>query len=177
MNLVLIGYRGCGKSSVGRLVARSLKAGFVDLDDRVREHLGGRTVAEIWQTDGEPAYRAAEVALTGQVLKLDHQIIALGGGTLMQDAARQAIVSADHTQRIYLACDPHVLHQRIDADRDSITGRPALTTLGGGLDEIQQMLKQRDPIYRAVADKVIDVTALTLEQTAQRVLAHLAAFS
>jgi len=98
-NIILLGSRGCGKSSVGRRLAAVLGRPFVDIDGRICERFGGRTVAMIWATAGEPAYRAVEDEVTAAACR--DAGVALGGGTLMQSRSRTAGESAD-ARRVYV---------------------------------------------------------------------------
>ena len=164
MNIILFGYRGSGKTSIGRLLAGELWKTFVDLDAEVCKQFQGRSIADIWATDGEPAFRGVEAELAKQFCAKDDQVIALGGGTLTHPDARAAVQSAPHAVRIYLKCKPEILHQRIQADPATSHARPSLTrgaSGGGGLDEVRAILAEREPIYTTVADKVFDVTHLS----------------
>jgi len=170
-NVILIGYRGSGKTSVGRKLADQLWKAFVDIDAAICARFGGRTVADVWQTEGEPAYRAMEVAVTQEVCSGGDQVIALGGGTLMQPAARAAVEAADAT-RIYLRCDPAELEKRIHADPQTAGLRPSLTGKGGGLAEITAVLAEREPVYRAVADVEFDVTFTDIDEATRHIVAN-----
>jgi shikimate kinase len=161
MNIVLMGYRGSGKTTVGRKMAEHLWRDFTDTDALVCKRFAGRTIREIWETEGEVAFRQAECEVVEQVLRTDNQVISLGGGSVMQPAARAAIGSAADAVRIYLKCDPQVLLKRIEADKTSGATRPALSPAGGTLDEIQRILAEREPVYESLADKVFDVTHVT----------------
>ncbi len=90
----------------------------------------------------------------------------------MQSGARQAVEQAKETIRIYLKASPQVLYQRITGDVRSSQTRPSLTALGGGLDEVQHMLAQREPTYQAVADVVLDINDMDLQQVTDAVLKH-----
>ena len=158
MNVFLIGYRASGKTSVGRKIASKLWKTFVDVDRETRKHFDDATIAEIWKTHGEPAWREAEVDVTRQLCAKDNQVIALGGGTLMQPDARETVESAADARCIYLSCAPEELHRRIQADAANLGSRPNLTDKGGGLEEIETVLAERDPVYRQVADFTFDVT-------------------
>ena len=170
-NLILIGYRGSGKTSVGRMIADQLWKAFVDIDQAICDRFGGRTVAEIWATDGESAYRAVEVEVTREACAGAGQVIALGGGTLMQAGAREAVEAADAV-RVYLRCEPEELNRRISGDPQTAGLRPSLTGQGGGLDEITAVLAEREPVYRAVADAEFDVTHTGLNETARHLIAN-----
>lgn len=163
MNVILIGYRGSGKSTLGKLLAARQWLKFVDVDREVCKRFGTDSIAQIWAQHGQPQWRRVEVEVTQEVCRSDGQVIALGGGTLMEPAARQAVLEAPNAIRIYLYCDVQELHKRILQDPRSSQDRPALTDEGGGTEEIDRVLTQRDPVYRAVADKVFDVTHLGSE--------------
>lgn len=173
MKLILIGYRGCGKTSVGKRVAQARGMQYLDVDDVTCDRIGCDSIAKIWEEHGEPFWRQNEVAVTQDLCKQDNLVIGLGGGTLMQDGARQAVESATDTIRIYLKASPDVLYQRITGDVRSSVTRPSLTAMGGGLDEVIHMLEKREPTYAAVADVVLDIDNMNLEQVTQAVLAQL----
>ncbi|MEX2387195.1 MAG: shikimate kinase, partial [Phycisphaeraceae bacterium] len=97
--------------------------------------------------------------------------IALGGGTLMQPGARAAVEQAADTRRVYLYAEPAALHRRIEADVHSAATRPALTAHGGGLAEVEAVLAERDPVYRAVADVIFNVTDVTPEEAVRHLVA------
>ena len=163
MNVILIGYRGCGKTTIGRMLADQTWATFVDVDDVVCQRFGNDSIAAIWDEHGEPEWRRVEVEVTRELVSRPDHVIGLGGGTLMQPGAREAIEQAADTVRVYLKCEPAELLRRIEADTRSAATRPNLTQMGGGLDEIKAVLAEREPVYEAVADKVLDVTHLSPE--------------
>ena len=172
MNVVLIGYRGSGKTSIGKKLASALWLDFLDIDAEICRRFEGRTVAQIWDEFGEPAFREVEEKVVREACQRDRQVIALGGGTLMQPDARGAIEQASDTRRIYLACQPQELSRRIEADTASAGSRPNLTRLAGGVEEIRAMLEQREPVYQAVADHTLDVTHLSIDAASQYLLRH-----
>lgn len=163
MKVILFGYRGSGKTSIGRKLADQIWKDFLDVDQETCRRLGNDSIAAIWAEHGEPAWRAAEVEVTRELVGREDAVIALGGGTLMQTAAREAVEQAKDATRIYLYCESAELARRIAADPGSAASRPNLTALGGGVEEIKAVLAQRDPVYRAVADHVFDVTHLNVE--------------
>lgn len=167
MNVILLGYRGSGKTSVGRALAARLGYAFVDTDDAVRERFGGREIADVWATEGEPAFRAMEVAVTKVLLQRDGVVIALGGGTVMQHEARAAVEAADAC-RVYLKCEVAELARRLGADAATAAARPSLTGSASSIDEIAAVLAEREPTYRAVADEVIDVTGRSVAEIVAR---------
>jgi len=97
-------------------------------------------------------------------------VIALGGGTLMQEPARQAVRDAMNAVRVYLYCEASELRRRIATNETTRAARPSLTGGANAEDEIDAVLKERDPVYREVADKVLDVTRLSVEDAARYVI-------
>ena len=169
MNVILFGYRGSGKTVVGRLTAQRLGWPFVDVDEEVRRGFGGMSIAEIWSKHGEPAFRQAEAQAVVEICRRDGQVIALGGGTLMQAKAREVITGRAEDLKVYLQAPPEILQQRIAADPGTRIDRPNLTTLGGGLEEIRAVLARRDPIYRSAANHLLEVTDLGPEAAAKTI--------
>lgn len=163
MNIILIGYRGSGKTTLGKQLAMRQWKTFVDVDSEVCKRFNNTSIADIWAKHGEPEWRRVEVEVTQELCKKDDQVIALGGGTLLEPGARQAVMHAENAIKIYLHCQPQELYKRICQDPRSNQMRPNLTDHAGSLEEIEQVLAQREPIYRAVAEKVLDVTHLRLD--------------
>ena len=172
MNVVLIGYSGSGKTTIGRRLADKLWKDFVDVDREACRRFGIDSIAEIWRLHGEPAWRETEVQVVQEAMQRDNQVIALGGGTLMQPGAREAVEQAGDVRRIYLYCDPAELHRRIEADPASAATRPNLTAFGGGVEEIRAMLAEREPVYRAVADDELEVTHLKPDDAVRYLLSR-----
>jgi len=166
MNLILIGYRGSGKTTLGKMLAQQLWKDFVDVDHEICQRIGNPSIAAIWEEHGESYFREVEVEVTADLCGRDNLVIALGGGTLMQAGARKAVEAAEAV-RVYLKCEPTELHRRIQGDATTNDHRPNLSTLGGGLEEIEAMLSERQPTYLEVADHVLDVTRLSTEDAAR----------
>ena len=91
-------------------------------------------------------------------------MISLGGGTLLEPSARQAVLRAQDTVKVYLYCEPQELYKRISKDPNSFQNRPQLSEASSVIEEIETVLAEREPVYRAVADKVLDVTRLDVEK-------------
>ncbi len=174
MNVLLIGLRGSGKSSVAQLVAKSTSLGAVDLDDLTAAHLSSPTAAAALTSHGQPAFRAAEVAVLADRLTQDNQVIAAGGGTPTAPGAAQLIAAssiASDLRVFYLRATPTVLHERLK--KTDLSTRPSLTGLGV-LEEIETLFKHRDSLYTTLADEVVSVESKTIEQTAAHIVAALA---
>jgi shikimate kinase len=170
MKIVLLGYRGSGKSTVGAQLAERCGTPFVDLDHEICAAFGNRSVASIWAHEGEPAFRETEGRLTRQHMASERDmVIALGGGTVMQTEAHRAVAEARAT-RIYLACEVAELQRRLENAPGSRGHRPSLTGGGDAASEIEQVLAERDPVYRGLADVIVDVTQKEPARVADEVM-------
>lgn len=166
MNVVIVGYRGTGKTTVARLVAARLSWQAIDVDDEI-EATAGLSVAEIFATQGEPAFRDIEEQVLARATALDAAVISTGGGTLQRDANRQRVKQASHV--VWLTASPETIHRRMSSDPATAARRPALTALGG-LDEIHHLLAVRTPWYEECATLVLDSETATCEQLAARIV-------
>jgi len=169
MNIILLGLRGCGKTTAGKLLAARLKRPFVDLDDVTPRELGAGTVAEAWTKHGEPAFRHAEVMALTRVLSRDGQVVALGGGTPTAPGAPsllEHVAALGRAVIVYLRAPAEVLRERLLSANNA--NRPSLTGLGV-LDEIEGVMAVRDPIYRELARHVVEAGRLSPEETVQAV--------
>ena len=166
MNIVLIGLRGSGKTTVGRLLAERLRRPLVDLDAVTSKLLGATRVADAWARAGEQAFRQAEARALTAALAGDGQVIALGGGTPTAPGAADLLRTACDAGRatvVYLAAAAATLRTRLAAadmaDRPSLTGADPLA-------EIDAVLVRRDPLYRDLATEVIETDSMGVEEVA-----------
>lgn len=162
MSIVLIGYRGCGKTSIGRKLADRLWQPFVDTDDLV-VHRAGKTIKDIFEQEGEERFRQIESEAIREAARLEEHVIALGGGGATRPENVKVLRDAGH-KLIYLRCEPAELFRRIQMDPNTGTTRPALTKQGGGIEEIQAVMAEREPAYRAAAQAELDVTHLSVDE-------------
>jgi shikimate kinase len=164
VSIILIGYRGSGKTTVGRKLAKRLGKEFVDADDLV-VRAAGQSIREIFAQHGEERFRDLEAEAVSQLAgkEFDNHVIALGGGALGRPENRKTLSGKNH-RIIHLRCDPAELLNRINADAMTSDNRPPLTNLGGGLEEIQKLLRQREPIYTSIMTAELDVTRLSPDQ-------------
>jgi shikimate kinase len=143
--------RGTGKSSIGMLLADRLAYTFVDTD-RAIETLAGYPIADMVARHGWDYFRALERQVVAQIAATDRQVIAAGGGTLI-DQENAAYLKARGIV-ILLECDIPLLQQRIGRDAN----RPSLTGQGSPVDELLQVWQARKPHYYAAADLFYDVS-------------------
>jgi shikimate kinase len=168
MSIVLIGYRGSGKTTIGRLLADRLSQPFIDSDERIVA-TAGMTIKEIFEKRGEEQFRDLETAAVAQLAGFEDHVLSLGGGALLREQNRQALLAGKHTI-VYLRADPIELHRRIHQDIATAAHRPHLTKLGGGIEEIRSVLAAREPIYRQMRTAEVDVTHASPEQVVDMIL-------
>lgn len=141
---------GAGKTTVGRRLARTLGRPFIDSDQQI-EMQTGRTVREIFESDGEPAFRALEAEALAEALATSSpSIIAAAGGTVLSEANRDRMRHAGTV--VWLRADPSVLADRVGdgAHRPLLAEDPAATLV--------RLDGQRRDLYAEVADHVVDTT-------------------
>lgn len=168
-NLFLIGYRGTGKTTVGRLLAERLGWQLVDADDEI-ERQAGCTIAEIFAGDGERRFRDLEQQVVHQLAGRERHIVSLGGGAVLRAENREAIRGAGTV--VWLTASAETIHARLAADQSTAARRPNLTS-AGGLTEIEQLLAQREGLYRQCADHTLDTDELSPQQIADEILGRL----
>ncbi|GIW78324.1 MAG: shikimate kinase [Gemmatales bacterium] len=149
--LFLIGYRGTGKTTVARLLAERIGWNWVDADVLLEER-AGRSIRTIFAEDGEDAFRTREAELLRELCKRERCVIATGGGVVLRSDNRSLLQDAG--QVCWLQAQPVTIWQRLQEDPTTEERRPQLTI--GGLAEIEQLLRQREPLYRECADFIID---------------------
>lgn len=155
MNLVLIGMRGSGKSTVGRLAAERLNWHLVDTDEQV-ERSAGRSIPDIFAQLGEAEFRRLERAAVADACARDGCVISTGGGAVLDPANRGDM--RRNGLIVWLSAPVELLAERIAADARTGAVRPTL--LGGSpMQELEELLRRRRPIYEAAADLVLDVRA------------------
>ena len=146
MNLVLIGYRGTGKTTVAQQLARQLGWDWVDSDEMI-ESRAGCSIAEIFAQRGEPAFRDLETAVLTDLMPRNHVVIAVGGGVVVRPEKSRSLKKADTV--VWLTARIETILSRVTSDSSTALRRPNL--LSGGEDEVRQLLAERGPLYRDCA--------------------------
>ncbi len=164
--VTLIGYRGCGKTVVGRQLAQRLGWSFIDTDQTIEEQ-AGRTIREIFETDGEMAFRRMEADLLDDALAHQRCVISAGGGAVLARRNRKAIRS--NGVCVWLTAPAEELQRRIEADPRSAAQRPELTNRPGP-QEVEAVLQARLPVYEATAEHVVSTAGRSIEQVVDAVL-------
>ena len=166
MNVVLIGYRGTGKSVVGKTLSKRLGKPFYDADGYIEERTG-RTISDMVASEGWPFFRAREKEAIRELSDKENCVIATGGGAVM-DKDNVACLR-EKGFFVLLKADIDTMIQRIQGDEVSSQQRPDL--LGGNIyEETEALLKQRMPVYEDVADLSIDTSNLTVDEVVERII-------
>ncbi len=148
MHLILIGFMGTGKSSVGRDLADRLGMPFADTDSRVEEDTG-MTVADIFRDLGEETFRDKEGEVIHGLIEEAPKVVSCGGGAVLRAGNRVALRNSGEV--FHLLASPEAILRRLEKDNT----RPLLAG-DGRLDKIRKMLEEREPYYRETADHSID---------------------
>jgi shikimate kinase len=171
-NLVLIGYRATGKSSVGRELASRLNRPFVDLDEVLVKE-AGCAIADIVAQGGWQDFRQREKELAQRFSRMRGQVLASGGGVVLDQ--ENVKVLRESGILIWLKADPAAIRQRLGLDAATQAFRPSLTG-ADTLAEVDKVLAQREPLYRNAAHFVIDTTELSILEVVDRVMAAVQSF-
>jgi shikimate kinase len=166
--IALIGPRGSGKTTVARLLAECLGWQWADADDLL-EKKAGRSVRAIFAEEGEAGFRERESAVLCELCGLKRHVVATGGGVVVRDENRALLKASARV--VWLHADAETLCRRLDDDSGSAERRPAL--LGGGRAEVEEVLRIREPLYRACADWAVVTAARTPAEVAAEIAAIL----
>lgn len=161
MNIVLTGFMGTGKSTVGRRVAEALKVPFFDVDDTITRQ-AGRSIAELFRIKGEAAFRALESATIQELAMQEKAVIATGGGSLMNPKNREFLER--NGILVCLTARPGTLLERL---KDDLT-RPLLD--GENMAQrVDRLMQERQAVY-AMCPIQVPTDDRTIEQVAQDVV-------
>ena len=163
-NIILIGYMGSGKTTVGKIAAERKNYTFVDTDEMIVEQQH-RSISEIFAADGERAFRDMETALLGQLIaeKREHLVISTGGGMPLRTENQQLLARLGKV--VYLKASPVTIYNRIKGD----TTRPLLQC-EKPLERIEEMIVERSPLYEAGALFIVEVDELSQSEAASEIL-------
>jgi len=163
MNIVLIGYRGTGKSEVGAIIADRLKMECIGMDEQIVQR-AGMSIPEIVEKFGWTRFRDMETAVAMNLSTRDHLIIDTGGGVI--ERPKNIIALQKNAVIFWLKASVGVIVSRIQDG----TQRPALTDGKTFTEEVAEVLGQRMPKYENAAQYEIDTDRLTSEQVAGRII-------
>lgn len=171
IQIALVGLRGVGKTSVGRLIAKKLGVPFVDSDEEI-ERRRGRSSGEILLADGEPAFRRVEAEVLTELLSFDRAVIALGGGAVLTPSTQEAL---DGWLVVWLDAPDPVLLDRCRRDELSDDSepnsqvRPPLTSMSPER-EFAELRRSRTPLYQRLAGLSFDTSVRSVDELADGVV-------
>lgn len=162
-NIALIGFMGTGKTAVGKALAERLDKKFIELDSLI-ERKAGKTIPEIFNQDGEIAFRELEIEVTKEVAEKKNAVIACGGGVVLNK------INIDRLRKesliVYLTASPKIILKRTSNDAEE---RPLLKVANPSLT-IQELLRFRKPFYERAADIKIDTSKLDVEAIVEQII-------
>lgn len=169
MNIFLIGYRGTGKTTVGRFLAKRLERSFFDTDSElVKEQ--GVNISDIVSKRGWAAFREIEKQVIQCACQRDNQVVATGGGVVLDEENVKRM--KDSGVIVWLKADIKTLEKRIIEDNTTHDFRPALTSKGS-LEEIQETLLARNPYYERAMDFFVDTDSMDTEAVCDTIIQNL----
>jgi len=168
LNIVLIGFMGSGKTTVGRMVAGRMGYAFVDMDEEI-ERAAGLSVNTIFEKYGEADFRWREAEMTARLAGGDRQVVSCGGGWALNPGNVAAMGAS--SRLVYLRASPESILRRTGGG-----SRPLLNVADRG-ERVASLLKARTPVYASVADLVVDTDESTPEQVSERILEEAATWA
>lgn len=163
-NIILIGFMGCGKTSVGIRLSYRMKRTMVDTDKWI-EKKQKMTITDIFDTYGEDAFRRMETECLKELIQAaDGQIISVGGGLPVREENHRLLRKLGRV--IYLKVTPETVYLRLKDD----TSRPLLQ-VEEPLDQICSLMEKRAPVYEACADVIVEASELSFEEIISQILA------
>lgn len=168
-NLVLVGFMGSGKSSVGREIARRWKFSFLDTDTTIR-HKYAKSVADIFALFGEPVFRDEENKALQELQNSSNAVIATGGGIVLQPRNHPLLRSLGVV--VWLTASEEVIWQRVSRNQN----RPLLETKDPRAT-ITNLMSERYPLYHSVADLTVETSGLRHQEVADRVVTAIRVWS
>lgn len=162
-NIILIGFMGCGKTTLGLRLSYKLQTPVEDTDKLI-ELNEGRSISQIFAEDGESYFRELETKLLREIQERSYKrILSVGGGTPVKTENRELLKACGTV--IYLRIQPETVYERLKNDAK----RPLLQC-EDPLAKIRELMAARKDAYEACADYVVDVDALSMDEVLERVM-------
>lgn len=165
-NIALIGFMGTGKSAVGRALAKKLGWDFVEMDSLIEE-MAGKSIPEIFEQDGEIAFREMEIEVTKKVAQQAGQVIACGGGMVLNKINVDRL--RETSRMVYLKASPGEILKRTSSG----TNKRPLLDVPDPAQRIQELLEFRGPFYQHSADITVDTSELSTDKIADLIINRL----
>ena len=169
MNIVLIGYRCSGKTTVGKALASMLNMQFIDTDQAV-EKSSGRSIDQIVMRSGWAQFRALEKEVICRAAARDNLVIATGGGVVLEKENMVQLGKNGFT--VWLKVSPEVIKERMAQDELQGIRRPPLKG-ENPVDEISRVLAERERLYEEAADLIVDTTSSDIERVCKTIIANM----
>ena len=165
-NIILIGFMGTGKTAVGQVLSKRLSRQLIEVDEAI-EKIAGKTIPDIFQDDGEIHFRELEIEAIRQAVKGEKQVIACGGGAVLNTINIDRLRAAGVI--INLIAAPKIILKRTAKENGS---RPLLN-VEQPLERIKELTKYRKPFYERAADITINTSKLSIDITADKIIDRL----
>ena len=165
-SIALVGFMGTGKTAVGQLLAKKLNRKFIELDSLI-EQKAGKSIPEIFQQDGEIAFRELEIKASKEVSGRDNTVIACGGGLVLNKINIDRL--KESSRIVYLTAAPGVILKRTSRE----PGQRPLLEVDNPTLTIQNLLKFRKPFYERAADITINTSKLDINAVAEQIMEKL----
>ena len=165
-NIALIGFMGAGKTAVGKALAEKLGKKFVEMDSLI-EQKAGKSIPEIFQQDGEIAFRELEIEVTKEVSKGKNLVIACGGGVVLNKINIDRL--REESTIVYLTVSPRTVLKRTSNDAEV---RPLLK-VANPLSTIRELIRFRRPFYERAADIKVNTSNLSINSVVERIVTKL----
>jgi shikimate kinase len=164
-NVFLIGPMGAGKSAVGRQLARLLHLNFMDSDDEI-ESRTGVDISFIFEKEGEDGFRKREAKVIDDLSKIEGVVLATGGGAVISPQNRSHLGARGFVIYLYTTVDQQLARTKKGRERPLLEG-------GDRREILEQLMEQRDPLYREVADLIIETDGRKVRAVADEILDRL----
>jgi len=169
MNIILIGYRSSGKSTVGKMLANLLEREFVDIDETI-EKRHKKSISDIVKSHGWDYFRMIERDVIKEVSKRDNLVIAPGGGAVLNSDNVRALKKKGFM--IWLVADCETIRKRMEADKRTKKLRPPLTDKGT-TEELEEIIALRIPFYKSVSDAEVETSNLDVNEVVKEIISLL----
>ncbi|MFP3950671.1 MAG: shikimate kinase [Candidatus Bathyarchaeia archaeon] len=163
MKLVLYGFMGVGKTSIGRVLAEKLNVEFIDLDEVIVERTG-IPISRIFEVYGEARFREIEKEITKEMAEKNKKVIACGGGTILDSENKRYL--SHNARMVLLTAEPTVILDRVERQG----GKRPLLMVDDKLAHIKELLAQRHDEYVGAADVIVDTSEGTPQYLAEKII-------
>ena len=161
----LVGPMGAGKTTIGKYLAQQLKLRFVDTDAEIEERTGA-DIPWIFDVEGEEGFRDREQRVVEEMTLWDNVVLATGGGVVLRPENRRALAGRGFVIYLYATVDEQVRRTRRDRQRPLLQG-------GDPEQILRELMSERDPLYKEIADHIIETDSCSPKTVAQRLMREL----